>query len=119
MVSGAKMEFHWYENYYKTPHGMPNNLERSHSFAIGFYMTARLVRIGTEFIHSDQSFFFSMSTLMSGYVLFAHFANEPFGRSSSVRNSRMGRRLYRVSILSGCCFRVRSERFPITTNHKG
>ena len=87
MVSGAKMEFHWYENYYKTPHGMPNNLERGHSFAIGFYMTARLIRFRREFIHSDQSFFFSMSTLMSGYILFAHFAN------GTVRQIKLGQKL--------------------------
>ena len=87
MVTGAKMEFHWYENYYGTPHGMPNNLERGHRFAIGFYMTARLIRSGTEFIHSDQSFFFSMSTLMSGYVLYAHFAN------GTVRQIKLGQKL--------------------------
>ena len=81
------MEVHWDENYYKTPHGMPNHLERGHSFAFGFYMTARLVRTGTEFIHSDQSFFFSMSTLMSGYVLFAHFAN------GTVRQIKLGQKL--------------------------
>ena len=47
------MEFHWYENYYGAPHGMPRMLPRGHQFAVGFYMTERLIRFRTEFIHSD------------------------------------------------------------------
>ena len=81
------MEFHWYENYYGAPHGMPRMLERSHDFAIGFYMTERLIRFRVKFIHSDQSFFFSVATLMSGYSLYAHFAN------GTVRQIKLGQKL--------------------------
>jgi len=80
---GADMEFHWYEDYWR----MPRNQPRGHEFAIGFHMAERLIRFRTEYVHSDQSFFFSIATLMSGYRPFAHFAN------GTVREVKLGRKL--------------------------
>ena len=76
-------QFHWFENFDDIGRALwSGGLLGEAAVGCGFYHTNHLINDDVPLIVSDQSYFFSQSTIDRGYTLFAHFTD---GTTTEVR----------------------------------